>query len=57
MMEKREKDCKEKRESALKDFQEINDLVTSEYYDWRLKTLAEKIKVENFRPSLRIYNF
>ena len=56
-MEKREKDCKEKRESALKDFQEINDLVTSEYYDWRLKTLAEKIKVENFRPSLRIYNF
>ena len=57
MMEKREKNFKEKEEPALKDFKEINDLVTSEYYDWRLKTLAEKIKVENFRPSLRIYNF
>ena len=57
MMEKREKNFKEKEEPTLKDFQEINDLVTSEYYDWRLKTLAEKIKVENFRPSLRIYNF
>ncbi len=40
-----------------KDIELFNDFLSFEYYDWRIKSLAEKIKLKNYKPNSKIYNF
>jgi len=53
-------DKKEKVKKINDDYVEkelLNDFLSFEYYDWRLQLLADKIKLENYRPRIRLYNF
>ncbi len=40
-----------------KDIELFSDFLSFEYYDWRIKSLADKIKSKNYKPNTRIYNF
>lgn len=45
------------KDDLSKEIELFGDFLSFEYYDWRIKSLAEKIKSQNYKPVIKIYNF
>ena len=44
-------------ETQLKEVSELSELLTYEYYDSRLKALADKIKFQKYKQKFKTINY
>ncbi len=54
-MDKRVKD-ERINEQLSKEIQSCEEFLSFEFNDWRIKSLADKIKLKKYGPNIKIYN-